>query len=97
MVPTKPIHEQRRLLRERPGCRFVESEEFYRLLLGFKKLIRADETALKIRGLLDEESGTRIFIEQEKLLPPQPHHTDRRLSGDSRRPPSPLQCARPAN
>jgi hypothetical protein len=27
-----------------------------------------------IRGLLDVETGARFFIEQEKLLPPQPHH-----------------------
>lgn len=75
MVQTKPIHEQRRLLRERAGCRFVESEEFCNLLLGFKKLIRADEMDIKIRGLLDVETGTRFLIEQEKLLPPQPHHS----------------------
>ena len=74
MIPTKPIHEQRRLLRERAGCRFVESEEFCKLLLGFKKLIRADETALEVRGLLDLETGARIFIEQEKLTPPHRRH-----------------------
>lgn len=75
MVLTKPIQEQRRQLSERAGCRFVESDEFCQLLLGFRKLVRADETALKIRGLLDVETGVRFFIEQEKLLPPQPHHS----------------------
>ena len=73
MVETQPIQEKRNELRQRPGCRFVDSEEFCQLLLGFRKLIRADETALMIRGLLDVETGTRFFIEQEKLLPPQPH------------------------
>ena len=74
MALTSTLREQRSLLREREECRFVDSEEFCRLLLGFKRLIRADEAAVEVRGLLDLDTGTRFLIEQEKLIPPSPHH-----------------------
>ena len=47
---------------------FVHREEFCRLLLSFKKLIRSDEPAVRIRGLTDVESGERYIIDQEELF-----------------------------
>ena len=75
MVPRNKFREQRRLLREQAECRFVDSDEFCSLLLGFRRLVRADEAALEVRGLLDPDTGTRFLIEQEKLTPPAPHHS----------------------
>ena len=74
MAPISTLNEQRSLLSKREGCQFVDSEEFCRLLLGFKRLIRADESSVEVRGLLDLDTGTRFLIEQEKLTPPPQHH-----------------------
>ena len=60
--------EGRQALREQPGLRFVERDEFCELLLSCKKLIRSDEPSARLRGLLDVESGERYLIEQEELF-----------------------------
>jgi hypothetical protein len=60
--------ERRCVLRERLDCRFVEQDEFCDLLVGFKKLIRSDEAAVSIRGLLDPQTHARFLIEEEKLF-----------------------------
>jgi hypothetical protein len=60
--------ERRRALREQPDLKFVHRDEFCRLLLSTKKLVRSDEPAVCIRGLLDVESGERYLIEQEELF-----------------------------
>lgn len=70
MKRASTLQEQRQLLRESAECRFVESDEFCELLLGFKRMVRADESASELRGLLDLETGTRFLIEEEKLTPP---------------------------
>jgi hypothetical protein len=62
------LAERRRALRELPGLRFVHREEFCDLLLSFKKLVRSDEPAVRIRGLMDVESGERYLIEHEELF-----------------------------
>ena len=72
MMPASTLQEQRRLLRQSEECRFVDSDEFCELLLGFKRMVRADESASELRGLLDPETGTRFLIEEEKLTPPCP-------------------------
>jgi hypothetical protein len=62
------LSERRRALRERPDLKFVHRDEFCKLLLSNKKLIRSDEPAVCLRGLLDVESGERYLIEQEELF-----------------------------
>jgi hypothetical protein len=62
------LRERRRAFREQPGLIFVRRDEFCRLLLSYKKLIRSDEPSVRFRGLLDVESGERYLIEQEKLF-----------------------------
>ena len=52
------------------GCsvsRFVDCDEFCRLLLGFKKLERADKPARGLRGLYDAEADTLYLIQQDRL------------------------------
>ena len=63
------IHARRSMLRDSVECKFVDSDEFCELLLGFRRLVRADETSVDLLGLLDLDTGTRFFIEQEKLAP----------------------------
>jgi hypothetical protein len=55
-------------MRERSGATFVQRDEFCRLLLSCKRMVRADEPADQLRGLLDIETGMRFLIEQEKLF-----------------------------
>jgi hypothetical protein len=54
--------------RRRPDPVFVRRDEFCQLLLSFKKLVRSDEPARHIRGLLDVTSGVRYLIKQEELF-----------------------------
>jgi hypothetical protein len=51
-----------------PDTRFVDSEEFLNLLVSWRKLERWDDSAGKVRGLVDRQSGMRFLIEQEKLV-----------------------------
>lgn len=55
-------------LRGRPPVTFVEPDEYCQLATANRQLIRSDEPAAGIRGILDPESGMRFFIEEEKLL-----------------------------
>jgi hypothetical protein len=59
--------ERRRVLQWDPEVTFVPREEFCRLLLSCRKLIRSDEPGVHIRGLKDVESGQRYLIEREEL------------------------------
>ena len=70
MMPTDSILEKRRSLHECPDCRFVDSQEFCELLVGFKRLVRSDEKELQLRGLLDLDTGVRYLIDQNHLNPP---------------------------
>jgi hypothetical protein len=60
--------QRQRALQRGREVTFVHREEFCRLLLSFKKLIRSDEPAVRIRGLTDVESGERYLIDQEELF-----------------------------
>jgi len=68
MVPTESICLERKALRERTENSFVQRDEFCRLLLSGRKMIRSDEPALSVRGLLDLNTGARFLIEQENLF-----------------------------
>jgi hypothetical protein len=67
MAPAHCSSEECSHVSERSDCRFVESEEFCRLLVGKNRLIRADDSSLDLRGLLDLETGVRYLIETRKL------------------------------
>jgi len=47
---------------------FVNRDEFCKLILSYRKLVRADEPGNRVRGLLDVESGERYLIDQEELV-----------------------------
>jgi hypothetical protein len=62
------LSERRRALQQRPDQTFVERDEYFELLLSTRKLVRSDEPAVGVRGLLDVESGKRYLIKQEQLF-----------------------------
>jgi hypothetical protein len=59
---------RQRVLQRGQDVTFVHREEFCRLLLSFKKLIRSDEPSVRMRGLTDVESGERYLIAQDELF-----------------------------
>ena len=67
MAPADTKSERLLRLRNRTDCLFVERDEFCRLMIGSRRLVRADESAVELRGLLDLETGTHFLIEQYKL------------------------------
>jgi hypothetical protein len=46
---------------------YVPPEEFLRLLLSRRRLVRADGADGQVRGLLDPQTGTRFLIERGAL------------------------------
>ena len=66
MSPSKWFHEQGHAWIERSRGTYVERDEFCKLLLSFRKVIRSDETTA--RGLLDVATGERLLIKQEELF-----------------------------
>jgi hypothetical protein len=62
------IHVRRRALRECSESNFVQRDEFCKLLVSFRKMVRSDEPALNVRGPLDLKTGTRFLIEDENLF-----------------------------
>ena len=66
MPPSKRFHEQGRVWKRRSRGTYVERDEYCKLLLSFRKVVRSDEiTAL---SLLDVATGERLLIKQEKLF-----------------------------
>jgi len=57
----------RRNFRGEPGCLFVASTDFCRLLISRLDLKRADEAVARLIGLRDMSTGLHYFIELEKL------------------------------
>ena len=68
MMLTETLDDRRRAMRDCADFTFVQREEFCRLLLSTRRMVRSDEPDLNVRGLLDTETGTRFLIEQEKLF-----------------------------
>jgi hypothetical protein len=57
-------------LQEDGNACYVSREEYFKLLLGFKRLVRADDAAHQVRGLLDLETGARYLIHEDELINP---------------------------
>ena len=68
MSLTETVQLRGRALQKRSDTTFVQRDEFCRLLLSCKRLVRADEPADQIRGLLDVDTGMRFLIQQEQLF-----------------------------
>ena len=68
MAAIRGYGDRRRTMRERLNSTFVEPDEFLRLLLSRRVLVRSDRQEGNIRGLLDPITGRRFVIERERLL-----------------------------
>ena len=68
MVLTRDLNERRGAMRNSSPFTIVPREEFCRLLLSTRRLVRSDEPRLRMRGLMDLDTGDRFCIEQEKLF-----------------------------
>jgi hypothetical protein len=68
MVLTETIDQRRAALGDKSDYTFVQRDEFCRLLLSSRRLVRSDEPRLRARGLKDVDTGARFLIEQEKLF-----------------------------
>jgi hypothetical protein len=67
MVVSESIDERRAAMRENSEYTFVERDEFCRLMLSTRRLVRSDEPRLQYRGLMDLDTGARFLIEHEEL------------------------------
>lgn len=68
MMLIEKIDERRRTMRGGSNFTFVQREEFCSLLLSTRRMVRSDEPGLRVRGLMDMDTGARFLIEQEKLF-----------------------------
>lgn len=64
-----PVHRKSRLhmLSNDSNCRYVDRDEFCRLLLGFSQMDRVDDPESGLRGLRDAATGMLYVIEHDKL------------------------------
>ena len=65
---TETIDSRRLAMRDDAKFTFVQREEYCRLLLSTRRMVRSDEPSLHARGLLDTETGMRFLIEQDQLF-----------------------------
>lgn len=68
MPQSKDFYKQRRTAGKRSEATFVGRDDFCRLLLSSRRMVRSDEPEHHVRGLLDLETGKRFLIEQESLF-----------------------------
>ena len=68
MAPTKRFRLQENGVVKFTHSKFVQRDEFCKLLVGNRKIIRSDVPAKQLRGLVDLATGTRFLIEKDKLL-----------------------------
>jgi hypothetical protein len=62
------LRAERQQLRSKPKWTFVDPYRFQALAVSARRLLRADEPAAGLRGLLDPETGTHFVTEEEKLF-----------------------------
>ena len=62
------MRAERQQLRAQANWTFVDAYEFRALAVSTRRLLRADEPAAGLRGLLDPETGTHFVTEEEKLF-----------------------------
>jgi hypothetical protein len=60
------LPRKRRARQDSADVTVVKRDEFFEMLLSFRKYVRSDEPSY--RGLLDVETGRRFVIEPDELL-----------------------------
>ncbi len=64
------IGHKRQLLRNEPNCQIVSREEYCRLAISHRQLVRCNEPKARMYGMAEPITGWRFFIEAEKLFIP---------------------------
>lgn len=59
---------RRQKKRTEPNHQFVDPYEFQNLAVSNRRLVRADDPAAGLRGLLDLDTGTCFVTEEERLF-----------------------------
>ena len=68
--PAQTDSLRKRLLNQE-NTRFVDKQEFSRLLVSFRPLERFNVVPARLHGLQDRDNGIRYLIEDEKLFAPE--------------------------
>lgn len=61
------IHGYRQRLGALDNSRFIEPEDFLTRATSRQSLLRVDDAAAAVHGLLDPATGDRFYVENEKL------------------------------
>jgi hypothetical protein len=67
MLPITP-GKTRSALEDRSEHRFVDRDEFVRLLVSSKNLTRVDEDTSGLRGLFDVDANCTFLIDEDELF-----------------------------
>ncbi len=68
MTSMEPFFDQCASASESCNSAFVEPEEYYQLLLGWRKMVRVDHGGSDVCGLMDPHSGKQYLIKRRRLL-----------------------------
>ncbi|TWU22576.1 hypothetical protein Pla144_40360 [Bythopirellula polymerisocia] len=68
MTLREPLFEKRLQSSERRDYTYVQPDEYCRLLLSWRKMVRVDAGDSEVCGLMDLQSGKRYAIERQRLL-----------------------------
>ena len=60
--------QRRALLMKSDVCKFVDAENYTRLVVSNRSLERADDDAARLCGLRDLNTGELFYIESERLF-----------------------------
>ena len=71
IIDPKETASMREGLQRQENIRFVDRQEFSKLLISFRQLVRFDVARARIHGLHDHVSGIQYVIEEEKLFAPE--------------------------
>lgn len=66
-MKTLKRNERRRPVQKAPGCYYVDPQRFCQLAVSNRQLIRADDPHAGLRGLIDQETGTKYVVESQRL------------------------------
>ena len=69
LTPADAVEAGRDTLRTEADGVFVDRDAFCHLLVSRQSLVRCDDAAANLRGVLEPETGTRYLIESERLFP----------------------------
>ncbi len=61
------LNELRQRFESKPRCRIVSPDVFVKMMVSHSTFVRADEPNANFLGLIDEQTGNRIFVKGEEM------------------------------